>query len=245
MKTNLLALSLLLISSFVLAQQEKPIVIVELFTSEGCSSCPPADKLLSEIVNSSDTKVDIIGLSFHVDYWDYIGWKDPYASKDFTIRQRAYARKFRLNSIYTPQMVVNGKHEFVGSSKSKWRETYSSESATKSNLDLVVSSIIVDHQTLTFDVKSKATDSQINVAIVEKNLSQNVIRGENRGRTLSHDNVVRVYDTRRFDGKSNTFSLKVPMDLNFENASLIIYSQNSESWNVNGAKKISFASLLN
>ena len=98
-------------------ENEKPFVVVELFTSEGCSSCPPADELLSEIVDGRYENTDVIGLSFHVDYWDYIGWKDPYASRDFTNRQRIYAEKLRSHQLYTPQMVVNGKHEFVGSNR--------------------------------------------------------------------------------------------------------------------------------
>ena len=119
---------LIVISSFFnnVDDATKPIVVVELFTSEGCSSCPPADKLLSRIVDDANDHVEVLALSFHVDYWDYIGWKDPYAKSTFTQRQRAYARKFYSSQIYTPQMVVNGKHEFVGSDQRKWNSVFSS-----------------------------------------------------------------------------------------------------------------------
>ena len=91
---------------------ERPIV-VELFTSQGCSSCPPADALLGELAK----RTDVLALGFHVDYWDYIGWKDPYASKLATKRQRQYAETFKLSYVYTPQMVVNGVTESVGSDR--------------------------------------------------------------------------------------------------------------------------------
>lgn len=226
--------------------QEKPIVVVELFTSEGCSSCPPADRLLSNIVNAADENAEVLGLSFHVDYWDYIGWKDPYASQAFTLRQRAYARKFGLRTIYTPQMIVNGKHEFVGSSRHEWSRALSQEIENTQKIEIEVSKISKTSTSISFSVKSKKSiDSQINVAIVEKNLSQDVNRGENRGRKLTHDNVVRSFATRQFDGKENKFNLDLPEDLKVQDASLIIYTQASDTWKVNAAKRISLASIPN
>jgi hypothetical protein len=94
-------------------------VLIELFTSEGCSSCPPADRLLEKLAAENNDKVYV--LSFHVDYWNYIGWKDPFSQARFSQRQRNYARQFSLESIYTPQMVVNGVAEFVGSDEQKLR----------------------------------------------------------------------------------------------------------------------------
>jgi hypothetical protein len=94
-------------------------VVVELFTSQGCSSCPAADKNLADLIEKAEAKGQlIIGLSFHVDYWNYIGWKDPYSKSDFTERQRKYASHLNSESVYTPQMIVNGEKEFVGSDKS-------------------------------------------------------------------------------------------------------------------------------
>ena len=86
-------------------------VVVELFTSQGCSSCPPADKLMHELAKRDD----VIALALHVDYWDYIGWKDVFAQPEFTARQRAYARLGNRKMIYTPQMVINGRDHVVGS----------------------------------------------------------------------------------------------------------------------------------
>ena len=221
-----------------LSAQEKPLVIVELFTSEGCSSCPPADRLLSEIVNNDQSGAEVIGLSFHVDYWDYIGWKDPYAKGDFTIRQRAYARRFLNSTIYTPQMVVNGKHEFVGSNKSHFAKALRKEQETNLG-SLEVSSVTIENEILKVVIAGDGIDeSVLNVAIVERGLSQNVSRGENRGRLLAHDNVVRAFDSRQFDGSINTFRLELPEDIDLTNASLIAYTQNQKSWYVNAASKI-------
>ena len=95
---------------------ERPIV-VELFTSEGCSSCPPADALLAELAS----RPDVLALSFHVDYWDRLGWKDPYSSREATARQHRYATLLDLASIYTPQIVIDGKWQAVGSDRSRCR----------------------------------------------------------------------------------------------------------------------------
>ena len=108
----------IIISSFFLQpiklEDFKPIVVLELFTSQGCSSCPPADALLNEVKYKYSNN-QVIALSYHVDYWNYIGWKDPFSKKEFSDKQRAYSSKFYSNSIYTPQIVVNGKEHFVGS----------------------------------------------------------------------------------------------------------------------------------
>src|SRR2546430_9680821 len=93
---------------------ERPIV-VELFTSEGCSSCPPADALLAELAG----RPDVLALSFHVDYWDRLGWKDPFSSPDATRRQHGYAEPFGISTGYTPQMVVDGRWQAVGSDRSE------------------------------------------------------------------------------------------------------------------------------
>ena len=241
---RLLFILLLVSLSIVSTGQERPIIVVELFTSEGCSGCPPVDRLLSSIVNAADEDAEVLGLSFHVDYWDYIGWQDPYASQAFTLRQRAYARKFGLRTIYTPQMIVNGKHEFVGSSQQEWNRALSQESNSIQTVEIEVSKLSRTSTSVSFFVKSRnRTDSQINVAIVEKNLSQDVKRGENSGRKLMHDNVVRAFATRHFDGKENKFTLDIPQDLKIKDASLIIYAQAGDTWKISAAKLISLATI--
>ncbi len=215
---------------------EKPFILIELFTSEGCSSCPPADRLMSEIVDTEYDEVDVIGISFHVDYWDYIGWKDPYADQLFTQRQRTYARKFYSNQVYTPQMVVNGKYEFVGSNRTKWKSTFEKLKTKEPTYSIKLDEMKLDGKEVVIEVSSDSDDRVIlNAALVERGLSQNVTRGENRGRQLFHDNVVRSFKTRQFDGQSNVLKLEIPEDMDLSRSSLILYAQNEKRWEVVGA----------
>ena len=126
-------LMLLLCGPILIAQEAKPtkkqsFAVVELFTSEGCSSCPSADRLLSEIKDdAAKTGKRIYPLSFHVNYWNYLGWKDEFSTEAYTNRQKTYGNVFGTGRVYTPQMVVNGREEFVGSNKAK--ANYSIEDA--------------------------------------------------------------------------------------------------------------------
>ena len=108
-----------------IAKAEPGFAVVELFTSEGCSSCPVADELA--IALSKEYTKDVYFLGYHVDYWNYIGWKDRFSKADYTERQRQYAAVFRLNSIYTPQVVINGKKELVGSDHTRLRKAITEE----------------------------------------------------------------------------------------------------------------------
>lgn len=108
---------------------KKGFAIVELFTSEGCSSCPPADRLIDKLVTEKGSEIYI--LSYHIDYWDHIGWKDPFSQAAFTNRQRQYGRHFSLESIYTPQVIVNGIDEFVGSDERKLRASITANSTLR------------------------------------------------------------------------------------------------------------------
>jgi hypothetical protein len=129
MKT--LSFFVLTLISITASAQSSP-VIVELFTSQGCSSCPSADKNLAEIVENAERNHEpVYGLSFHVDYWNHLGWKDPYSNRAFTERQRNYAKLMNSESIYTPQIVINGENEFVGSNVKSIRGTIAAELASK------------------------------------------------------------------------------------------------------------------
>ena len=223
-------------SIFLHEPEQKPFVLIELFTSEGCSSCPSADRLLSEILDKEHDQVEVLGLSFHVDYWDYIGWRDPYADQLFTQRQRSYARKFYPSQVYTPQMVVNGKYEFVGSNRTRWNSTFEKLRAKVPGYFIKLDEMRIDGSQVVIKVSSDSDQRVIlNAALVERGLSQKVTRGENKGRQLSHDNVVRSFRTRQFDGELNTLRLDIPADMDVASSSVILYAQDEKSWEVVGA----------
>jgi hypothetical protein len=173
-------------------------VIVELFTSEGCSSCPPADALLERLVREQPIAgARIIALGEHVDYWDQQGWKDRFSSAALTDRQRAYSHAFNLESIYTPQMIVDGAAEIVGSDAAAARRAIGqAASASHGTLHLSIAPASADRVTVTAAVTPPAASGRgdradVVVAVVEDGLQSDVRRGENQGRVLSHAAVVR------------------------------------------------------
>jgi hypothetical protein len=171
-------------------------VLVELFTSEGCSSCPAADALLSRILASQPVAdADIIALEFHVDYWDRLGWKDPFSSAAFTKRQRDYSRVFGADRVYTPQMVIDGATELVGSDEAAALAAIR-KAVAQPHLDLRVAGSRHGTQSVRMSVDAPAAVAggepiDVVVALVEDGLTSSVGRGENKGRTLTHSAVVR------------------------------------------------------
>ncbi len=173
-------------------------VIVELFTSEGCSSCPPADDLLTDLIrNQPVAHVTIIGFGEHVDYWDHLGWRDVFSSSAFTDRQSDYERqRFRTGSIYTPQAVVDGRFQVVGSDSAALRRAIlNAASAPKAAIALSVSgsSDLVAQIDVTVPA-GLSSDHGLDVmaAVVERNLATKVQRGENGGHLLKHGAVART-----------------------------------------------------
>jgi len=178
-----------------------PVVVIELFTSEGCSSCPPADDLLSRLDQQPITGVEIIGLSEHVDYWNRLGWHDPYSSPEFSKRQNVYADAFLQHSVYTPQMVVDGRQEFVGGNETKAKEAIVTASKTVKatvQLNFTDTSHNSDKEEIALSINvsdlppiPEGDFADIVVAITENSIATNVLRGENAGRFLRHSDVVR------------------------------------------------------
>ena len=178
-------------------------VIVELFTSEGCSSCPPADAVLAQLQQTQPVAgAEVIALSEHVDYWNYIGWTDPFSSSAFSARQETYARAFgQQDNVYTPQMIVDGQTEFNGSATNKAREAIAKAAhSPKADVRLVIPETKdqKDNQKVRLNVSVKNVPpvnrgdvAEVILAITEDNLSSNVSRGENSGRKLAHTAVVR------------------------------------------------------
>jgi hypothetical protein len=175
------------------------VAVVELFTSQGCSSCPPADRLLSKLAHDARYQGKVIPLSFHVDYWNSIGWTDPFSSARWSQRQQAYAgRVFHTNRIYTPQVVVNGHTECVGNSEGDVLGRITDALATEpaARISLAVAPPTPDGH-LKVNVGAKlakavaAGDLDLWVAVYESGLSTDVKAGENASRVLRNDRVVR------------------------------------------------------
>jgi hypothetical protein len=182
-------------------------VVVELFTSEGCSSCPPADALLRQLEQMPPVpNAEIIALSEHVDYWDYIGWSDPFSAEAYSSRQQTYAQALRLTGrrgdVYTPQMVVDGQFEFVGNNAAKARDAIAQAAAfPKAEVTLsLLNPIKADELKLRVHASQlpqlHADDqAEVVLAITEYNLASSVTRGENSGRKLRHTAVTRELRT--------------------------------------------------
>ncbi len=192
LKSFLFAAALALMASSATAQ-ERPLTVVELYTSQGCSSCPPADAFLGELAR----REDVLALSFHVDYWDYIGWKDPYARRAHTERQRGYARRFGRRYVYTPQMVIQGTAEELGSDRPKVLRRI--DEAAKLKRVAVRLGHGADRGTITISIPPAATNDVVDdvddvtvwLVVYDRSHETVVKRGENRGRTIRNSNVVR------------------------------------------------------
>ena len=169
-------------------------VLVELFTSEGCSSCPPADALLQRLQREQPVPgVEIVALEQHVDYWNSMGWSDPFSSRQFSGRQQDYGRAFRLRSVYTPQMVVGGTEQLVGSDQ-PGAEKAIARAASCPRAQVKIESGGSAGLRVTVDglpAVSRGDSADVYLAMVEANLSSKVARGENAGRRLTHTAVAR------------------------------------------------------
>jgi hypothetical protein len=198
---------------------------MELFTSEGCSSCPPADALLEKLDRSQPVSgAELIVLSEHVDYWNDIGWKDPYSSREYSERQSAYAAQFGLGGIYTPQMVVDGHYELVGSDEQQAIRAV--EKAVKlEKMQLMLSLFHIEEpnklgvRVETGPLPSSLATKSANVflAVADESDESHVIRGENAGRTLKHVAVLRDLVPVGKVSRTENFSRNVTLNLDSGN----------------------------
>ncbi len=166
-------------------------VVLELFTSQGCSSCPPADALLSELADQPG----IIALSYHVDYWDYIGWKDPFSSAQSTTRQRAYGRDLSLSYVYTPQVVIDGRRELVGSRRGEVLVEIEEAAKAGKAVTLEISGDIERAPTVDFSgALPLGGSATLWVAVFDERHETEIRRGENAGLFMVNKHVVRAFE---------------------------------------------------
>ena len=229
----------------------RTVVVAELFTSEGCSSCPTADDLLREWLATQPVPgVEIVGLSEHVDYWDRLGWRDPFSSSMFSVRQSAYdAAVFRSNRVYTPQLVVDGQLEAIGSDGAAVRRVVL-EAARQPRAHVEVSASADGPERLQVRVHVvvppdvlRHGPADVVLAVTEDGLATKVARGENGGRTLRHAAVTRTLTTIGVVHSAtaqSTLQVTVPLSAQWSvpNVRLVAFLQERDSRRILGAAAV-------
>jgi hypothetical protein len=239
----------MLSSSYVRAQgPEQPVpILVELFTSEGCSSCPPADALLEKLDRSQPVAgAELIVLSEHVDYWNHAGWDDPYSSRFYSDRQSWYAQRFRSSSVYTPQMVVDGNLQFVGSDAHSANQAFTQALGAR-KVEVRLSQVSVEAgkslkarvETGTLSASRSQGHVDVYLAVALTHAESRVTGGENGGRRLTHTGVVRSLAKigSLQPGQSFVHDVQVKLERGVDpgNMRVIAFLQESETGSVLGA----------
>jgi len=228
-------------------------VVVELFTSQGCSSCPPADRLLSRLAEAPG---EVIPLSFHVDYWNYIGWTDPFSSAAWSDRQRRYARAIDGGRVYTPQMIFDGREDCVGSDEDEVRRAIEEAAARPAAGELSVDvESGPDDRRLSLEITARVLratagggDWQVMVAVFENDLVTSVPRGENAGRSLRNSRVVRslieASSLPARAGAERSQKLEVELGEGWKRSRLgvAVFLQDPASMRIHGAAVVSLGS---
>ena len=215
----------------------EPIAVLELFTSQGCSSCPPADALLDDVKKNSENTV--FALSYHVDYWNYIGWEDPFSSPNHTKRQQNYNLKLKSRSNYTPELVVNGKEHLVGSDAVKVYSAIQKYSKAVPENQIALENVKANGNSISFDfsILGDVKNKNLRAVLVLDKRTTEVKRGENRNRSLTNSNVVVGVKSIGIDGNDGKSFLSIPEIVNpEENISLILLAEN-DNLDITGAAK--------
>jgi len=189
------------------------VAVVELFTSEGCSSCPPADGVLAEVSRQGrEGGLPVYAIAFHVDYWDSLGWPDRFASPEHTARQHAYGRAFGARGVYTPEMVVDGTDAFVGSDRDRALDSVARALGrpAAASVSLRAKPSGADAIAVDYEVKGAPAGSVLSIVVVERAASVAVGAGENAGRTLHHTDTARALLTVSLAHPSGTQVVRIP-----------------------------------
>ncbi len=234
-------LFILLIATNGYSQENQGFAVVELFTSEGCSSCPAADKILSEISKETKQKnQDVYFLAYHVDYWNKLGWKDPYSKFQFTRRQENYSRVLPSKELYTPQLIVNGTTEMIGSKKEKVQSAIDLALKNKSpiHLELKLDSLIGDTAFISWKLSKQDKNFVLQLAFSQSGIVNKINNGENAGKTLSHDHVVRAFTAVNNPGSSGQVKFLVKDKDPVLKSEIIGFIQHKQSYSIRSASRI-------
>ena len=219
----------MLLGSPALAGDQKPKSVLELFTSQGCSSCPPADALLGKLAQRDD----IVALTMPVNYWDHLGWRDTLAKEAFTERQRAYAEARGDREIYTPQLVVNGVAHVVGSRADDIEEALRRTSRTLGEAQVTVS-LRNDGEAVLLQAGAGSPDSAFRggtlwLAFFSHTVQVDIRRGENYGHKITYTNVVRyLQPAGRWDGEAVSYRMAIPNGPNIDGCAAFLQADGSK-----------------
>ncbi|MEP7164012.1 MAG: DUF1223 domain-containing protein [Ferruginibacter sp.] len=242
-----------LILIFTTASQNKPkttifypgtgnegFAVMELFTSQGCSSCPAADNLLGKY--AARRNEHIIPLAFHVDYWNRLGWTDSFSSAKYSRRQRDYAMIIDHSSVYTPQLIINGEKEFVGSDAAMISEAITDAVKEKPVIAISIQKIERAGKNISVNYKLDKIlkNLTLQAALVQKQVFTNILKGENRGLKLINYNVVRDLNSNPVSSSASAITLNIPPGYNDKDFEVVLYIQDDASGKIIAAIKSSF-----
>jgi hypothetical protein len=232
------------------ARKNVQAVVIELFTSEGCSTCPPADSLLQNLHSSQPVDgANIIALEEHVDYWNQEGWTDPYSSSEWTLRQQEYVARFKDKEPYTPQMIVDGQTQFLGDEAQAKQLIQQAATQPKTEIVLAAENFSADGAQLKLHVgkltgNTEQDSAEVWVAVVECELQSNVGAGENAGKTLRHAPVLRslrkmgVASLKGDSAFETSTRVKFKTDWKTKNLRVVAFVQEKKSMRILGAASI-------
>lgn len=219
----------------------KGFAVLELFTSEGCSSCPPAEELMERIQKEAGDKPVYI-LAYHVDYWNRLGWKDPFSNSSFSKRQYWYNSRF-TSQIYTPQLIINGKKEFVGSDEVQIQSVLNSVLKEKATAMLTLHAQQKDNSaTVNYQLQGQRGQGELVLALVQKHAVNAVKAGENKGRTLTHVHIVQQFSTFPLSEGTGGETVKLPTGFDAKNWEIIGFIQNPNTGEILAATKTTVTS---
>ena len=223
--------------SFSATSSSTGFAVLELFTSQGCSSCPPADALLGRYAAKADA--NIFPLSFHVDYWNRLGWKDPFSAAKFSERQRDYAMIINNASVYTPQLVVNGVKEMVGNDEKAVASAVANAIKVSPVLEIVINKIETkgDDVAIYFTTDKNIKNCKVQAALVQARAFTHILKGENEGINLTNYNVVRDFVSKPLTQGTSSVGLQLPGNRTDNNYSVVLYVQEDASGKIIAAIK--------